>query len=155
MGGLADGFADGFNLVFRISGRFEGGPALRDEQFDTGDDHTGQADDEIGLTFRRQQKGDGAAFAVADHAHLVEALAEQFDAGEGVLLEVFRGGGEHISGRSSDAPVVAAERGDPGPREGVGNDGKGLVLEDFLVAILLSASGDHDQHGRLARVTFR
>ena len=81
IGGLADGFADGFDLVFRISGRFEGSPALRDEQFDTGDDHAGQADDEIGLPFRRQHQGDGAAFAVADDAHLVKAFPQQFDAG--------------------------------------------------------------------------
>ena len=55
----------------------------------------------------------------------------------------------------SHAAVVAAERGDSGPREGIGNDRKGLVFKDFLVAILLPAAGDHDEHGRLARVTFR
>ena len=155
IGGIADGFADGFNLVFRISGRFEGGPALRDEQLDTGDDHAGQADDEIGLAFHRQHQGDGAAFAVADHAHLVEAFPQQLDAGEGVVLEVEGGGLHHISRRSSHAAVVAAERGDSGPREGIGNDCKGLVFKDFLVAILLPAAGDHDEDGRLARVTFR
>ena len=153
--GLLDGFAENIDVVFGVSGAFQRHPALPDNRFNAGDGHAGQADDEIGLAFRREHQGDGAAFAVADDAYLVEALPEQFDAGKGIVLEVDGGGFHHVSRRTTDAPVIIAERSDTRPRERIGNDRKGPVFKDFLVPVLLPAAGDHDQDGRLARVTFR
>ena len=73
----------------------------------------------------------------------------------GVVLEVDGGCFHHVSRRTSDAPVVIAERGDPSPCERIGDDRKGSVFKDFLVPVLLPAASDHDEDGRLARVTFR
>ena len=92
---------------------------------------------------------------MADDTHLVETLPEEVDAGEGVVLEVFRGAADYVSGGLSETAVVVAEGSYSGAGQGVGNHGKGLVLKDFLVTVLEAAAGDHDQYGSLAGTAFR
>ena len=92
---------------------------------------------------------------MADDAHLVETFPKEMDAGEGVVLKVFRGAVDDVSGGLPKATVVVAEGGNPGAGQCIGNYGKGLVLKDFLVAVLETAAGDHDKHWSLAGITFR
>ena len=128
---------------------------LPDEGLFAGDDHAGQADDEVGLLLGGEHQGDGAAFAVADDADFVEAFAEELDAGQGVFLEVVRVGEAAVAGGGAEAAVVEAERGDAGAGEGVRDDGEGSMLEDLFVAVLQAAAGHRHEGGRLARNAFR
>ena len=92
---------------------------------------------------------------MADDANLVEALAEQADAGEGVVLEIFGCATDDVSGGLTKASIVVAEGGDAGACQRIGNYGEGLVLKDFFIAVLETAAGDHDKHRCLARITLR
>ena len=114
-----------------------------------------EADDEIRFSLCRQHQGDGAAFAVAEDADPVETLPEERDAGQRVILQVFRGHEDQVAGRFAEAAVVVAQRRESLARKRVRDDCKGLVFIDFLVAVLEPAPGHHQQDGGLARAAFR
>ena len=115
---------------------------LGQQRFAARDHHAGQAHDEVGFLLCGQHKGDRAAFAVAEDAHAVEALAKQREAGGGIVLQVFRRHVHHVAGRFAEAPVVVAQGRHAPAGQIVGDDGKRLVFKDFFVPVLETASGD-------------
>ena len=92
---------------------------------------------------------------MTDNPHFVKAFSQKPDAGEGVVLEILRCAVDDVSGRLPKATVIVAERGNPGTGQGVGNNGKRLVLKDFLVPVLQAASRDHNENGRFFCVAGR
>ena len=79
----------------------------------------------------------------------VGALREPIDPRFGIPREVDARRLRCIAARAADAPVVVAEDGNPGSRQGIGEDEKRLVIHERLVAVLLARAGD--EHHRRPR----
>ena len=76
--------------------------------------------------------------------------AQVFDGGERILHEIFGGSSPYglRTGGLSEAAVVVAQGGDAVTRKVVCNHEERPVSENLLVAILESASADHDYRHR-------
>ena len=92
---------------------------------------------------------------MADDPHFVKPLPEKIDAGERIVLQVLRRAVDHITGGSTKATVVVAERGYALSGQSISNHRKRLMLKDFLIAVLKAAARHHNQNGCLAAISLR
>ena len=132
--------------------RFEHEFPLRDEDPPAVDPRPGEHDDagEVGAPGSEQRR-DQSPFAVADDADPcridVGAFFEPLDRRFGISCEVDARRLRRIAARAADAAIVVTEDGNPGSRQGIGEDEERLVIHERLVAVLLTRAGD-EHHGR-------
>ena len=125
---------------------------LEREKFSRGHAGPGQQHDERdGLGFGDGHGRDHRALAVAEEPDAVAVdagvLAEERYGGQGVLREVGAGGLRDTPGRTADAAIVVAQHGDATTRQVVGDHVERPVVEDLLVAVLWSTSGEEHDGG--------
>ena len=83
-----------------------------------------------------------------DFAELLQP-AQHFDARQGIFGKVLRGSSLHTACRFTHATIIETQGGDAVSGQIVGNDEKGLVVEDLFIAILCTAARYHNQHRNL------
>ena len=107
------------------------------------------------MAFCCQHHGDRSSFAVAKDTDPVKTILQKLDAGKRILFEVLSSTVDRIAGRLSDAAVIIAQSSDPGAGESISYHGKRLMFKYFLITILKSAAGDHNQGRCLPGVILR
>jgi len=112
--------------------------------------------DEPGNVFgmRGDVGSDDGALAMADDADAswIDVLArfKKGDGGFGVGSKIERGGIVERTGGFGDAALVVAKNGNSLSSEVIGEDEKGLVIGEGVVAILRAGTGDEDSGGKRA-----
>ena len=94
---------------------------------------------------------------MAEDADLGEGfrVAQIFQTCSSIAGEVLRGGVLHVAAhRGTCSAVVVTQCGDAVTRQIVSNDEEGLVLHQFLVAVLLTAARNHQDDGGLLLSVF-
>ena len=143
------------DVSFRHSSHLKRMTILFQKSLGTGNDHARKTYHEIGLPLGRQHQCNTSALAVTKYAYMIKPFTQEPDSCQGIILQILCGARYYITRRLSETTVVISQCGDSCFCKCVGDYRKRLVLEYLLVPVLESASGNHDQHRRLATTILR
>ena len=89
------------------------------------------------------------------YSDLVKPLSKQHDSSQSIILEILHRTCIYISFVPAESSVIVSESGYSCLGECISYYSKRLMLKDFLIPVLLTASGHHDHDRSLSRRSFR